>query len=185
MSVNYKLIQRKHPQKKDEPAKWYAVPNSARPLAQKALTRAATENTTTAPIELEAAMELLAAFIPRQLQQGHTVSVPGMGTFRLAFKSEGVEDINLFNAGQMIKSPRILLTPAKELREKTLQGLRFENGGVLEAGVNYASMADYRKAKGIATPGGASELGGSTGGGSGSSSGGGSTPGGQGENPLG
>ena len=69
MSVNYKLIKRKHPQKKDEPAKWYAVPNSARPLAQKAMTRAATENTTTAPIELESAMELLAAFIPQQLQQ--------------------------------------------------------------------------------------------------------------------
>ncbi|MGI6815812.1 hypothetical protein ACFX5L_10735 [Bacteroides sp. KG123] len=174
MSVNYKLIKRKHPQKKDEPAKWYAVPNSARPLAQKAMTRAATENTTTAPIELESAMELLAAFIPQQLQQGHTVNVPGMGSFRLAFKSEGVENINKFNAGQMIKSPRILFTPAKELREKTLQGLSFENGGVLEDGVNYASLADYRKAKGLSTPGGAGESGGGS-----------STPGGQGGNPLG
>ena len=181
MSVNYKLVQRKNPLKKDEPAKWYATPNSAKPLAQNALTRAATENTTTAPIEMEAAMELLAAFIPQQLKQGHTVNVPGMGTFRLTFKSEGVEDINLFNAGQMIKSPRIVFTPAKELREKTLLGLRFENGGVLENKINYASMADYRKAKGLPTPG---ESGG-TGGSSGSSSGGGSTPGGQGENPLG
>ena len=38
MSVNYKLVQRKNPLKKDEPAKWYATPNSAKPLAQKALT---------------------------------------------------------------------------------------------------------------------------------------------------
>ncbi|VFB14686.1 DNA-binding protein [Bacteroides heparinolyticus] len=180
MSVNYKLVQKKNPQKKSEPAKWYATPNSAKPLAQKALTRAATENTTTAPIEMEAAMELLAAFIPQQLKQGHTVNVPGMGTFRLTFKSEGVEDIDKFNAGQMIKSPRIVFTPAKELRERTLQGISYENSGVLEAGVNYASMADYRKAKGLPTP----APGGSTGGG-GSSSGGGSTPGGQGENPLG
>ena len=72
-------------------------------MTQKALTRAATANTTTAPIELESAMELLAAFIPQQLQQGHTVNVPGMGTFRLTFKSDGVEDINKFNAGQMLK----------------------------------------------------------------------------------
>ncbi len=178
MSVNYKLVQRKNPLKKDEPAKWYATPNSARPLAQKALTRAATENTTTAPIELEAAMELLAAFIPRQLQQGHTVSVPGLGTFRLTFKSEGVEDINQFNAGQMIKSPRIIFTPAKELREKTLLGLRFENGGVLEAGVNYATLADYRKAKGLPAPGAPQTPGGGTPGESGGS-------GGQSENPLG
>lgn len=180
MSVNYKLVQRKNPLKKDEPAKWYATPNSAKPLAQKALTRAATENTTTAPIEMEAAMELLAAFIPQQLKQGHTVNVPGMGTFRLTFKSDGVEDINKFNAGQMIKSPRIVFTPAKELKEGVLQGLSFENGGVLEAGINYASLADYRKAKGLPTPapGGSGSSGGS-------SSGGGSTPGGQGENPLG
>ena len=180
MSVKYKLLQKKNPMKKNDPAKWYAIPNSDKPLAQKALTRAATENTTTAPIEMEAAMELLAAFIPQQLKQGHTVNVPGMGTFRLTFKSEGVEDINLFNAGQMIKSPRIVFTPAKELRERTLQGISYENSGVLENKINYASLADYRKAKGLPTPapGGSGSSGGS-------SSGGGSTPGGQGENPLG
>ncbi|RRD88835.1 hypothetical protein EII33_11230 [Bacteroides heparinolyticus] len=180
MSVNYKLVQRKNPLKKDEPAKWYATPNSAKPLSPKALTRAATANTTTAPIELESAMELLAAFIPQQLQQGHTVNVPGMGSFRLTFKSDGVEDINKFNAGQMIKSPRIVFTPAKELKEKTLQGLSFENSGVLENKINYASLADYRKAKGLPTP---APGGSGTGGGSGS--GGGTGSGGQGENPLG
>ncbi|MGP1623974.1 hypothetical protein [Bacteroides heparinolyticus] len=175
MSVNYKLVQRKNPLKKDEPAKWYATPNSAKPLSPKALTRAATANTTTAPIELEAAMELLAAFIPQQLQQGHTVNVPGLGTFRLTFKSDGVEDIDKFNAGQMIKSPRIVFTPAKELREKTLQGLSFENGGVLENKINYASLADYRKAKGLPAPGGSASGGSGSGGGTG----------GQNENPLG
>ncbi|MGP1537715.1 hypothetical protein [Bacteroides heparinolyticus] len=175
MSVNYKLVQRKNPLKKDEPAKWYATPNSAKPLSPKALTRAATANTTTAPIELEAAMELLAAFIPQQLQQGHTVNVPGLGSFRLTFKSDGVEDIDKFNAGQMIKSPRIVFTPAKELREKTLQGLSFENGGVLENKINYASLADYRKAKGLPAPGGSASGGSGSGGGTG----------GQNENPLG
>ncbi|RRD91424.1 hypothetical protein EII33_07100 [Bacteroides heparinolyticus] len=179
MSISYKLVQKKHPMKKDDPAKWYAVPNSARPLPPKALTRAATANTTTAPIELEAAMELLAAFIPQQLKQGHTVNVPGLGTFRITFKSEGVEDINLFNAGQMIKSARVMFVPAKELRDSIIRDLRFEDGGVLENKINYASMADYRKAKGLSAPA-------PGGGGSGSGSGsGGSTPGGQGENPLG
>ncbi|WP_235655824.1 HU family DNA-binding protein [Prevotella heparinolytica] len=173
--MNYKLVQRKNPLKKDEPAKWYATPNSAKPLSPKALTRAATANTTTAPIELEAAMELLAAFIPQQLQQGHTVNVPGLGSFRLTFKSDGVEDIDKFNAGQMIKSPRIVFTPAKELREKTLQGLSFENSGVLENKINYASLADYRKAKGLPAPGGSASGGSGSGGGTG----------GQNENPLG
>ena len=180
MSISYKWVQKKHPMKKDEPAKWYAVPNSARPLPPKALTRAATANTTTAPIELESAMELLAAFIPQQLQQGHTVNVPGLGTFRITFKSAGAEKIEEFNAGTMIKSPRVMFVPAKELRDSIIRNLRFEDGGVLENKINYASMADYRKAKGLPTP-----APGGSGSGGGSSSGGGSTPGGQGENPLG
>ena len=156
MSFSYKLVQKKHPMKKNEPAKWYAVPNSARPLSQKALTRAATAHTTMSAIELEAAMELLTEFIPQQLQQGHTVNVPGLGTFRITFKSEGVEKIDDFNVGTMIKSPRVVFTPVKELRDRIIRDLRFEDGGVLEAGVNYASMEAYRKAKGqpAPTPGG-------------------------------
>ena len=177
MSINYKLVQKKHPTKKSEPAKWYAVPNSARPLAQKALTRAATANTTTAPIEMEAAIELLAAFIPQQLQQGHTVNVPGLGSFRLSFKSEGVEKIDDFRPEKMIKSARVVFTPSKELKERTLHGLSYEEGGVLENKISYASLADYRKAKGLPTP----APGGSASGGSGSGSGSGE----QNENPLG
>ena len=178
MSVNYKLVQKKNPQKKSEPAKWYATPNSAKPLAQKVMTRVATENTTTAPIELESAMELLAAFIPQQLQQGHTVNVPGLGSFRLSFKSDGVEKVDDFRPEKMIKSPRVVFTPSKELKERTLRGLSYEEGGVLENKVSYASLADYRKAKGLPTPapgGSGSGTGGGTSGGSGE----------QGENPLG
>jgi len=38
---------------------------------------------------MEASLELLAKFVPQQLQQGHTVKIPGLGTFRLTFKSDG------------------------------------------------------------------------------------------------
>lgn len=146
--------------KKDAPKKWYAIPVSNKPLELKAMTRAATENTTTAPIEMEASMELFSKFAMQQLLQGHTVNVPGFGNFRITFKSEGAEDINNFNASTMIVNPRIVFTPAKELREAVKNGIQFENGGVLDNEISYASMADYRKAKGITG-------GGSTGGGDG------------------
>ena len=38
-----------------------------------------------------------------------------------------------------------------------IQQLKYQNGGVLEEGVNYASLTDYRKAKGISTGGSGSE----------------------------
>ena len=90
--AKYKLIKRTNPLKKDAPPKWYATPNSESPLSGKAMTRAATANTTMAPIEMEASLELLAKFVPQQLQQGHTVKIPGLGTFRTTFKSDGVEE---------------------------------------------------------------------------------------------
>ncbi len=165
----YKLIQRNNPQKKSDPKKWYAIPSPEVPQSVKAMTRAATENTTTAPIEMEAALELLGKYAAQQLQQGHTVRVGDLGTLRVTFGSEGVEDINRYNAGTMIKNPRIIFTPSKGFRESVLQDIQFQNGGVLEDKVNYASLGDYRRAKGIS--GGTGE------GGSGTPGGGSDTPG--------
>ena len=108
--AKYKLIKKVNPQKRQEPCKWYATPKSETPLSGKAMTCAATANTTTAPIEMEASLELLAKFVPQQLQQGHTVKIPGLGTFRLTFKSDGVEDINSFRTNSMIKNVRIVFT---------------------------------------------------------------------------
>ena len=84
----------------------------------------------------------------------------------VSFKSDGVEDITDFNAGAMIKNPRIIFTPSKEFRESVLQGIQFQNAGVLDEGISYASLSDYKKAKGI-TSGGSDDSGGSSIGGGG------------------
>lgn len=166
MSVKYTLVQKANPKDRDASKKWYAVPSSESALSGKAMTRAATANTSTSAIEMEAAMEYLANHIPQQLLQGHTVKVPGLGTFRIAFKSVGVSDLADFNVSAMIKEPRILFTPEKALRESVINGLTFENGGVLKDGVRYASVADYRLATGeTGETGGSSSSGGSTSGG--------------------
>jgi len=159
----YKLIQRPNPKDKNAPKKWYAtaIGNEAQPV--KAMTRAATENTTTAPIEMEAALELLGNYAMQQLLQGHIVKVGELGTLRITFKSDGVEDITQFNAGSMIREPRILFTPSKTLREGVIKNLQFQNGGVLADGVSYASLSDYKVAKGITTGGGSGSGSGSDG----------------------
>ena len=130
----FNLVQKGKPGKPDEPKKWYAVPQTREAQSVKAMTRSATENTSTAPIEMEAALDLLGKYASEQLLQGHTVKVGDLGTLRITFKSDGVANINDFNAGVMIKEPRILFTPSKEFR-----------------------LTDYRKAKGISTGGSGSE----------------------------
>lgn len=165
MSVKYNFVQKANPNNRDASKKWYAVPSSESALSGKAMTRAATANTSTSAIEMEAAMEYLAGYIPQQLLQGHTVKVPGLGTFRIAFKSAGVSDLADFNVSAMIKEPRILFTPEKGLRESVINNLTYENGGVLKDGVRYASVADYRLAMGEASDSGSSSGGSSSGGG--------------------
>lgn len=145
----YKLVKRKHPGNPDAPKKWYATPLSASPQSVKVMTRVATENTTLAPKELEAALELLGNYARQQLLQGHSVKVGDLGTLRITIQSEGVEDITQYNPQTMIKGARILFTPSKEFREAVINNLQFENGGVLDGDVNYASLADYKRAKGI------------------------------------
>jgi len=55
----YKLVQKINPQNPQEAKKWYATSIGETAQTVKAMTRAATENTTVAPIEMEASLELL------------------------------------------------------------------------------------------------------------------------------
>lgn len=148
MAVTYKLVQ-----KNSEPGKtgggvkkWYAVPKSATAQTGKQMAKAATENTTVAPIEMEASLELLAKYVPKQIVQGHTVHIPGVGYFRLSYKSKGVENIEDFNPATMISGARLVFKPDEALRSAILENLKFEDGGVLVDGVDYGNRKAYLKA---------------------------------------
>ena len=144
------------PRDGDSPKKWYGTTQSETPLSGKAMTKAATQNTTLAPIELEAALDLLGNFIPQQLLQGHTVTLPGLGYFRLTFKSKGADTVQEFNAKEMIYDVRPVFVPSKELRDRIRQNIEFEDGGVIKDGISYATRADFYQATGqggTTTPG--------------------------------
>lgn len=148
MAIKYKLVQKStNPRDPDAPKNWYAVPQSEAALEGKAMTKEATRGSTVAPIEMEAALDLLADFVPGQLHQGHTVVVPGLGRFRITFKSRGSETVEGFNPTEMIYDARVVFMADKAFRERILQGITFEDGGVLEDGVSYKTRADYQRAK--------------------------------------
>ena len=149
MGFKYKLYEKSSdPRNESAPKKWYATTQSATPLSGKAMTKAAAENTTLAPIELEAALDLLANFIPQQLLQGHTVTLPGLGYFRLTFKSKGADSVKEYDPKELIYD---VFVPSKELRDRVRQGIEFEDGGVSKDGINYATRADYYQATGQVT----------------------------------
>ena len=163
MAYKYKLVEKSlEPGNPDSGKNWRATPASSTPLSGKAMTRAATKNTTMAPIELEAALDLLADFIPEQLLQGHTVTIPGLGYFRLTFKSKGSDTVEGFDPKEMLYDVRPVFVVDKAFRKRVQDGIEFEDGGVQKDGISYATRMDYLHATGGGTttqPGGGTEPG--------------------------
>ena len=158
MATRYTLQRKKDPRKPDEPGKWYAVPLSNTPMDEEATTKAATQDTTFNDVELAAASQLIARFVSSQLLNGQRARIPGLGTFRVTFRSKGVDDVDQFDANSMITDARISFITDNNLRSDFLNKLRFENAGVKEDDVYYGDLESYRKAKGSTSGGGEEEL---------------------------
>ncbi len=150
MSVKYKLVRRKDPRLADSTQKWYATPITGTPQSIRTMSKLSTLNTTLSPMELETAINLFGEYAVQQLRAGNSVRVGRLGTLRVIFKSDGVENIDDFKANAMIKNVRVLFCSSQSFREVALKDLSFTDGGVLEEGVNYASLSAYRLAKGFA-----------------------------------
>ncbi len=154
MAFKYSLVERRSkPSDPDSEKQWYGTPQSSTSLSGKEMTRAATKNTTTAPIELEASLDLLADFVPEQLLQGHTVVIPGLGYFRLTFKSKGAATVEDFDPKEMFYDVRPVFVPDKAFRKRVQNNIVFEDGGVTKDGVSYRTRADYLLQTGGSTPG--------------------------------
>ena len=109
------------------------------------------KHTSPAPLEMQAALGLFGNYARKRLLAGESVRVGDLGTLKVTFRSKGVDNIDEVNAGQMIYDVRLRFTPSKEFRESVINNLTFECGGVLDDGVDYSSLAAYRKAKGLST----------------------------------
>lgn len=106
------------------------------------------------PIELTAGLVHLTEYAISKLSKGEPVPLGEMGDLRITFRSKGVADINKFNPNTMIYEPRLRFVPKRAFRNAIIQQLTFENAGVLADGIDYASLAAYRKAKGLPSGGG-------------------------------
>ena len=151
MGYPFVLHKKNNLQDKQGTKKWYATAKSGTPVDEEIMTKMATEDTTMADVELAAAAKLIARWVHNQIVQGKRAKIPGLGTFRITFGSEGVEDIRDFNTS-LIRNVKLSLIPDKRLREDILRDLRFENAGVVDEGTYYGSLENYKQVKGLTTP---------------------------------
>ncbi len=144
MANRYRLKKKSNKINDEKDGMWHAEPCPSVRLAGRELAREVTRHTTMSPLEMEMALGQLGEALPFLLAKGYTIELPGLGTLRMEYGSDGVQEPEMFGA-HLIRSPRIAFRPLRKLTE-AMRGLaRFEPGGLTADGMEFASVADYRK----------------------------------------
>jgi predicted histone-like DNA-binding protein len=115
--MKYKMTQRKNPQKKDDPGKWYAAPVNEGKVSQKDVASDIVTLSSLARGDVANVINSLIDTIPKYLLMGKSVNLGDIGTFRLSFSSKGVENPATFNTN-MISNVKVIFTPSTELKAK-------------------------------------------------------------------
>jgi len=145
MKANYNLTH-KHVMGTVNEKKWYAIPASKGSLDENETAALAVADTTLSKGEYKHVMEVSSEKLIPAVIRGVSVTIGSLGKLRLSFGSEGVTDIDDFDAKTMIRNAKFVFTPSKELKA-ALAEAEFELEGVVEDGVKYGTMASYKAAK--------------------------------------
>jgi len=122
--ILYKLINRKKPGEKTDPGKIYATPvkRGSKPL--KSIGSDIVKISSLSKGDVDNVLSNLVDLIPDYLLEGNSVHLGELGTMRLSFSSEGVENEEDFSTSK-IKGLKIIFTPGKDLKDK-ISRARFE-----------------------------------------------------------
>ena len=121
--MKYKLIERKNPQKPNEPGKLYASPVNEGTVRKREIAADIVNISSLARGDVSNVIDSLVDTFPKYLLMGRSVNLDGFGTFRLSFTSTGVNAPEDFNAS-MISGVKIIFTPSAEIK-KQIQDVKF------------------------------------------------------------
>jgi predicted histone-like DNA-binding protein len=124
--MRYKLVRRKNPQDPEDPGKLYAMPIYDGRVAQNDISVDIVNLSSLARGDVGNVINSLIDTVPKYLVMGKSVNLGELGSFRISFSSEGVEDAKDFIVDK-ISGVRVVFIPSAELRRK-LNTLRFEKG---------------------------------------------------------
>ena len=122
--MKYKLVRRKNPQDRESPGKWYAAPVNDGKVSQQEISAYIVNLSSLSRGDVANVINSLIDTIPKYLIMNRSVNLGDLGTFRISFTSEGVENPEDFTVDK-ISGIRILFVPSTELRRK-LENLHFE-----------------------------------------------------------
>ena len=121
--MKYIILQRANPQDRRK-AKWYATPLLERRVRQAELTSQLTESLGIRYGIVRKIIQVFLEAVVRHLLAGRSVCLHPLGTLRISFTSDGMEEPEQITP-YMIRDMKIVITPDKLLKEQ-LSNLHFE-----------------------------------------------------------
>ncbi|MDR1407993.1 MAG: HU family DNA-binding protein [Tannerella sp.] len=121
--MKYKLLQRNNPQDPSQ-SKWYAAPVSDGKVTRVDVAAEIVNISSLSRGDVSNVIECLIDVIPKYLLMGKSVSLGDLGTFRLSFSSDGVDNPAEMTVAR-IHGVRVLFVPSVNLK-KTLDQIHFE-----------------------------------------------------------
>ena len=129
--VAYSVITRTNPQKKDDPAKFYAQIQAKDEYTFDDLAAAVEGRCSVTSSDVKAVMDAVMKEMSAQLKDGKIVRINALGTFRISATSQGVDTEKAFNSSKITKA-RILFRPCKELKNMCTSIKFTKFGGTME-----------------------------------------------------
>jgi predicted histone-like DNA-binding protein len=124
--MKYRLVRRKNPQDREKPGKLYATPIYDGKVMQQEISADIVNLSSLARGDVGNVITCLIDTVPKYLVMGKSVNLGELGSFRVSFSSDGVEDPKDFIVDK-ISGIRVVFIPSAELRKK-LDDIRFERG---------------------------------------------------------
>lgn len=122
--MKYKMIQRANPQDRTQ-IKWYAAPVNEGRVTQREIAADIVELSSLSRGDISNVIESLITIVPRYLMLGRSVNLSDLGTLRISFGSEGVDDKEQF-VPSMIKGVKVVFTPSVQLKD-AIEKIRLES----------------------------------------------------------
>ena len=113
--INYALVQRRNPLKKDAPKLFYATSQKSGDLTFNEIKDRIAHSTTATAGDVALVVESLLKVISDALKEGKSVILDRFGNFRLSIASKGAATMKEFST-DLIKCVRILFRPSQELK---------------------------------------------------------------------
>ena len=123
MSVKFNVVARGNPANRAAPKKFYPSIQSSGRVSTRQLAEQAAAESTMAPADIMAAIEIFLSIIPRELAKGNIVELGDFGNFWLKTDSDGAPTEEEVKASQ-IKAVQPRFNAGKALK-KVLETLEF------------------------------------------------------------